>query len=71
MKHLEAVEEGTERAHDRMNAAVGYMMDPYLAQENEDCENEGVADQPAFLCRSSRGDCRSSRGDCSSRDTSS
>ena len=49
MKHLEAVEEGTVRAHDTMNAAVGDMIDPALAQENEDCEDEGVADHPDFL----------------------
>ena len=36
MKHLEAVEEGTERAHDTMNETTGDMIDPALAQENED-----------------------------------
>ena len=49
MKHLQAVEEGTERAHDTMNAAIGELIDPALAQENADCEEEGVADHPDFL----------------------
>ena len=49
MKHLEAVEGGTERAHDTMNEAIGDMMDPALAQENEDCAQEGVEDHPDFL----------------------
>ena len=49
MKHMEAVIEGTERAHDTRNAAVGDMIDPALAQENEDCEDEGVVDHPDFL----------------------
>jgi hypothetical protein len=49
MKHLEAVEEGTERAQDTMNEATRDIMDPALAQENEDCENEGVADHPDFV----------------------
>ena len=49
LKHLESVEEGTERARDTMNEAIGDMMDPALAQENVDCEEEGNHDHPDFL----------------------
>ena len=48
MKHLESVEEGTERARDTMNEAIGDMMDPALAQENVDCAEEGVHYHPDF-----------------------
>ena len=49
MKHLESVEAGTERVHDTMNEAIEDMLDPALAQENEDCAEEELIDHSDFL----------------------
>ena len=48
MKHLDSVEEGTERAHDTKNEEVGAMMDSTHAQEQIDCELEGMSEYPDF-----------------------
>ena len=39
MKHLDSVEEGTERAHDTKNEEVGAMMDSTHAQEQDDSKD--------------------------------
>ena len=54
MKHLESVEAGTERAHDIMNEVIEDMLDPALAQENEDCAEEELIDHPDFLHKDPR-----------------
>ena len=49
MKHLDSVEQGTERAQDAKNSEiVGDMMDPAFEQEEEDCALEGIHEHPEF-----------------------
>ena len=48
MKHLESVEEGTERAKEMYDSKVGDTLDPTIEQENDDCEEEGVTEHPDF-----------------------
>ena len=51
MEHLEDVEEGRSKADQILNDRVGDFLDPALAQDNQDCDAEGVEEdtsRPAF-----------------------
>ena len=51
MEHLEAVEEGSERAKDSIDSGVGIIMDPENEQANAECIMEGDVEHPEFLIR--------------------
>ena len=48
MKHMESVEEGTERAKDMLKSKVGDTLDPALEQDNDDCAEIGFSENPDF-----------------------
>ena len=45
------MEEGTENANNLSKSAVGDFLDPTNAQDDGDCEDEGVHDHPDFLIK--------------------
>ena len=49
LKHLQAVEDGTEKAEEMIISNIGDTIDSALEQENDDCEEIGVTDHPDFI----------------------
>ena len=52
MKHLDAVEEGQERALEIEALKIGDALDPALEQDNDDCQEIGYSDNPDFVFKS-------------------
>ena len=52
MKHLEAVEEGKEKAEEILASNVGAVLDPENEQDNADCEDEEMHEHPDFIVKS-------------------
>ena len=51
MEHIESVVEGTEKAQKLVDSNVGDTLDTANAQDNDDCEEEGVSDHNDFLAK--------------------
>ena len=51
MKHMECVEQGTEKAHDSISTNIGNALDPAKHQEDSDCEDEGVHEDPEYFVK--------------------
>ena len=49
MKHLESVEEGTDKAQQLIDTRIGDTLDAAYAQENVDCDDEGIHEHPDFV----------------------
>ena len=49
LKHLESVEQGTDNAQEMIDKFNAGNIDPMLAQDNDECENIGVVDDPDFV----------------------
>ena len=51
MEHLEAVEDGTDKANELMESNAGVTMDAENEQANADCEDEELVEHPDFLAK--------------------
>ena len=51
MKHIKSVEEGTEKAEELLATGIGDVLDPNKEQEDNDCQDEGIHNDPQFLVR--------------------
>ena len=54
MKHLEEVEEGTERAKEILDSNAGTILDPQKEQDDAECADEEVLEHPDFVAKDPR-----------------